>query len=151
MKASKCSWGNRELWITRRGFCLLFWRGLLKLSAGMGYKLQTMKTEFRFQKIDSALAQKCCWDPQGTYYCNPKRNHQLNISPKMQILQHAQIYPNPTGLSRVSWMQAFLAQCRANLASYGSHIAEEVHRSTETKQAGTQESRANHFLEWTKN
>ena len=32
---------------------MLFWRGLLKLSAGMEYKLQTVKTEFRFQKIDN--------------------------------------------------------------------------------------------------
>ncbi|KAL7524868.1 hypothetical protein ACHAXR_000751, partial [Thalassiosira sp. AJA248-18] len=45
-------------------------------------------------------------------------------------------------------MQAFSSQCRANLAHFGCDIAEEIARSTGGKQAGTQQSRASHFLEW---
>lgn len=47
-------------------------------------------------------------------------------------------------------MQAFSPQCRAHLAHYGCHIAEEVRRSTSSKQDHTDKSRANHFLTWVK-
>ena len=46
-------------------------------------------------------------------------------------------------------MQTFLAKCQAHLARYGCHIAEEVCRSSNSKQRGTEQSRANHFIEWT--
>jgi hypothetical protein len=45
-------------------------------------------------------------------------------------------------------MQAFSAKQRANLASYGCDIAEEIAGSNGNKQNVTQDSRARHFLEW---
>ena len=45
-------------------------------------------------------------------------------------------------------MQAFSPKCRANLAHYGCHIAEEIRRSTVGKRPDTEKSRASHFLEW---
>ena len=46
-------------------------------------------------------------------------------------------------------MQAFSPKCRANLAHYGCHIAEEIRRSDGGKRKSTDESRASHFLVWT--
>ena len=47
-------------------------------------------------------------------------------------------------------MQAFSAKQRTNLAYYGCDIAEEIAESNGSKQDGTQDSRANHFLKWCK-
>ena len=47
-------------------------------------------------------------------------------------------------------MQAFSTKCCANLAPYGCHISEEIHRSDGGKLQYTQQSRASHFLSWTK-
>ncbi|KAL7530400.1 hypothetical protein ACHAXR_003476, partial [Thalassiosira sp. AJA248-18] len=52
------------------------------------------------------------------------------------------------GISGAHWMQAFSTKCRAHLAHYGCHIAEEVRRSNCGKQDTTNKSRANHFLKW---
>ena len=46
-------------------------------------------------------------------------------------------------------MQAFSTKCRAHLAHYGCHIAEEIARSTRSERQHTDKSRANHFLKWT--